>query len=123
MSKRYAEENGFEDVLLLNEQKNIVESLVGTLYLLQGNQILTPGLESGCQDFTYRSAFNKWLNKKQTIYSLIENDVNPFELQKSEEVMILSLEKGFQCVSNYRKTTYPQRKTEDIFNAFSINFF
>ena len=123
MSKRYAEENGFEDVLLLNEKKNIVESLVGTLYLLQGNQILTPGLESGCQDFTYRSAFNKWLNKKQKIYSLIENDVNPFELQKSEEVMILSLEKGFQCVSNYRKTTYPQRKTEDIFNAFSINFF
>ena len=46
-----------------------------------------------------------------------------FELQKSEEVMILSLEKGFQCVSNYRKTTYPQRKTQDIFNAFSINFF
>ena len=24
MSKRYAEENGFEDVLLLNEKKNIV---------------------------------------------------------------------------------------------------
>ena len=123
MSKRYAEENGFEDVLLLNEQKNIVESLVGTLYLLQGNQILTPCLESGCQDFTYRSAFNKWINTKQTIYSLIENDLNPFELQKSEEVMILSLEKGFQSVSNYRKTIYPQRKAEEIFKAFSVSFF
>lgn len=123
MSKRYAEENGFEDVLLLNEQKNIVESLVGTLYLLQGNQILTPGLESGCQDFTYRSVFNKWINKNQTTYSLIENDLNPFELQKSEEVMILSIEKGIQCVSNYRRTTYPQKRVGMIFNDFSDNFF
>ncbi len=122
ISGRYAEENGLEDIILLNEQKNLVESLIGTLYLLQGNQLLTPSLQSGCQDFTLRAAFNKWVRKKHINYSLLENDLNPFELQKSEEVMILSIRKGIQSVSNYRKTSYPQKKAELIFKAFSNNF-
>ena len=123
MSKRYSEENGLEDVLLLNEKKNLVECLGGNIYLLQKDQLLTPSLGSGCQDFTIRNAFNQWIHKNQTTYSLVETDLNPFELQKSEEVMILSLEKGVRSVSNYRKTSYLQKRSEVIFNAFRNNSF
>ena len=63
IGKRYAEENGLDDCILLNDQKNLVETLQGSLYLFQENKILTPNLESGCQDLTFRTAFNEWLLK------------------------------------------------------------
>lgn len=121
MAKRYAEENGLDDVVLLNEQKNLVETLNGTLYLLQKNQLITPKLDAGCQDFAIRGAFNNWLKKQQTPYQLLEQDLNPFELQKSEELMVLSLEKGIQSISNYRKTDFAQLKVQELFQAFNDN--
>ena len=121
MSKSYAEENGLEDVLLLNDKKNLVESKIGTLYLVQENQILTPSLASGCQDLVLRNVFNRWIRKSKNGYSLVETELNPFELQKAEEVIIVSLARGFQGVSNYRKTIYSQKRFELIFNNFSDN--
>jgi len=35
IGKRYAEENGLDDCVFLNDQKNLVETLQGSLYLLQ----------------------------------------------------------------------------------------
>ena len=122
MAKRYAEENGLKDVFLLNEQKNLVEALGGTLYLLQENQLITPNLQAGCQDFVLRSAFHNWLQKEQSTFLLKEDKLNPFELQKSDEVMILSLEKGFVSVSKYRKTQYRQERIKELYSLFSKVF-
>ena len=118
IAKTYAYENGLEDCVLLNDKKNLVEATSGTLYLIQGNNILTPNLESGCQDFALRAAFNLWLEKEQGEYKLCEQVINPFELQKSEEIIILSIEKGIQNVSHYRKTTYTKEKAGLLFASF-----
>jgi len=118
IAKAYALENGLEDCVLLNDHKNLVETTSGSLYLVQGNTILTPHLESGCQDFVIRSAFNQWIGKEQSEYSLIEQAINPFELQKSEEIVLLSIEHGAQYVTHYRKTTYLQKKVSSIFEKF-----
>lgn len=118
IAKTYANENGLEDCVLLNDQKKLVEATSGTLYLIQGNNILTPNLESGCQDFALRAAFNLWLEKGQGEYKLFEQVINPFELQKSEEIIILSIEKGIQNVSHYRKTNYTKEKAGLLFASF-----
>ena len=39
MAARYAEENGLEDMVFLNERKHLVETLKGTLYLVQNNRM------------------------------------------------------------------------------------
>lgn len=123
IGKRYAEENGLNDCVFLNDQKNLVETLQGSLYLLQGGAILTPDLNSGCQDFALRSAFNEWLDKKQKSFQLIEQAVNPFELQKSEELMVLSLKYGGQQIRQYRKTSYKSNKLLELFNSFVSNLY
>ena len=118
IAKSFAEENGLDDVIIMNEFKQVAETLKGSLYLLQSNQLITPKLEAGCQDFALRTEFNNWLNKKTNIYDIIEKDINSFELQRSEEVLVLSLKKGLQSVSNYRKTSFTQKKVNQIFNEF-----
>ena len=118
IGKRYAEENGLDDCVLLNDDKNIVETLQGSLYLFQENKILTPSLECGCQDFGLRSAFNEWLEKEQKSIPLLQQAINPFELQKSEELMVLSLEQGGQNITQYRKTNYNSNKMQQLFSNF-----
>jgi len=119
IAKSYARENGLDDCVLLNNQKNVVETLGGSLYLFQENKLLTPALDSGCQDFVMRTAFNEWIRKTNNPQiELIEQHINPFELQKSDELMVVSIENGGQSVSNYRKTTYKVGRAQALFENF-----
>ena len=118
IAERYALENGLADCILLNTEKNLVETVKGSLYLFQPSKIITPNLESGCQDFALRSAFNDWLRKNTSWGILSEQPVNPFELQKATEVIVLSLANGAQSVSQYRKTSYSIRNTPSLLEAF-----
>lgn len=118
IGKRYAEENGLDDCILLNDQKNLVETLQGSLYLFQENKILTPNLESGCQDFTFRTAFNEWLLKGTAGLELLEQPINPFELQKSKELLVLSIEYGGQSITQYRKTSYNSVQSQKVYRTF-----
>ena len=118
ISSMYAKENGLNDVILLNDQKKITETLNGTIFLLESNQIQTPNLLSGCQNLVFREVFLEWLIKYNKGYNVIEREINPFELQKSEEIFIISLENGLQCVSNYRKSSYLNDKSYHILKKF-----
>ena len=115
---KYAEENGLNDVVLINEHKNIVETYFGTLYLIQDNKILTPSLDSGCQDFAMRSSFNNWLKNEKTTFHIFEIMLSPFEIQKSEEFFVLSIKRGIQIIKNYRKTSYKREKSKFLFEKF-----
>ena len=56
--------------------------------------------------------------KEQDSYEIEEAIIDPFELQKSEDLLIVSLEIGFQLISNYRKTEFKQDQTNDLFKKF-----
>ena len=119
IARSYAKENGLDDCVLLNNDKNLVETLEGSLYCFQGDKILTPSLASGCQDFAIRTAFNDWTKKyKSAEYQLLEQNLNPFELQKSEEVMVLSITRGGQAVTSYRKTNFQSIRSQVLFESF-----
>ena len=118
ISSMYAKENGLNDVVLLNDQKKVTETQNGTIFLLESNQIQTPNLLSGCQDLVFREVFLEWLTKYVKNFNVIEKEINPFELQKSEEIFIISLENGLQCVSKYRKSSYLNDKSYNLFKKF-----
>jgi branched-chain amino acid aminotransferase len=44
----FANENGFDNCLLLNDSKNVVEALQGNLFMVSGNKLITPPISEGC---------------------------------------------------------------------------
>lgn len=115
----YAGENGYQNCLLLNEQKMIVEALNGNLFLVFGKTIKTPPITDGC----LRGVFRKQLIdliKQLSEYTLVEETISPFELQKADELFITNVISGIQPVTKYRKKIYTNDVAKDLINKLNV---
>jgi len=59
----FAKENGYDNCLLLNNQKQVVEALNGNLFLVSGTTIKTPPLKEGCLNGILRKKLITILDK------------------------------------------------------------
>lgn len=109
----YAEENGYDNCLLVNNQKQVVEALNGNLFVIKGNEIKTPPLEHGCLNGILRKKLIEILKKDADI-NLVEEAVSPFELQKADELWITNSIIGIQPVTKYRKKTYENKVAKSL---------
>jgi branched-chain amino acid aminotransferase len=101
----YAQENGLQNCLLLNEEKSVVESLQGNLFLRTGNTVITPPLSEGCLNGIMRKQLLRILAKNEN-YHVLEQAISPFELQKADELFVTNVISGIQSVQLYRKKVY-----------------
>lgn len=101
----FAEENAYDNCLLINEKKNIIEAVNGNIFVVKGNRIKTPPLAEGCIQGIIRKKLIEIINKAEE-YTLDESPVSPFELQKSDEMFITNVIVGIQPITKYRKKTY-----------------
>jgi len=101
----FAKENDFQNCLLLNNEKNVVEALNGNLFLVQDNKLITPSLSEGCINGIMRKQILKIATKIDNI-EIIEGKISPFELQKADELFITNVIMGIQPITKYRKKEY-----------------
>ena len=117
----YTFENDFEDCVLLNEDKQITETIIGAIFVVKGNQIKTPPLTSGCRSSVYRQVVIDLLVKQDGL-DLVEDVVSPFELQKADELFVVSLSNGIQSVKQYRKKVFVSTTAESLFSKFIMGY-
>ena len=101
----YAKENGYDNCLLLNEKKQIIEALNGNLFLVKGETIKTPPINDGCLKGIMRKQLLSILSEMYD-YDIKEVSISPFELQKADELFITNVVRGIQPITKYRKKEY-----------------
>ncbi|MCW5515542.1 aminotransferase class IV [Muriicola sp. Z0-33] len=101
----YAKENGYDNCLLLNQSKQVVEALNANLFLCSGKTIKTPPLKDGCLNGIIRKQLMRII-EEDTTYTLEEKSISPFELQKANELFLTNTIVGIRPVSKYRKAEY-----------------
>ncbi len=104
MASIFAKENDYDNCLLLNENKMLVEAINGNIFVVKDGVLLTPPLSEGCikgimrkQVLEAAKALN--INVQETV-------ISPFDLQKSDEIFITNVIKGIQPITKYRKKEY-----------------
>lgn len=107
----YADENGFNNCLLLNNEKNVVEALNGNLFMLIDNKLITPPIADGCLNGIMRKQVLQ-LSKNNADITFIEQSISPFDLQKADELFITNVITGIQPITKYRK--------KDFKNSFAL---
>lgn len=115
----YAKENGLNNCLILNTNKNVVEALNGNLFLVKGKTIKTPPLSDGCLKGVMRTQLIGIINQIPE-YELVEDSISPFEIQKSDEMFITNVITGIQPVSKYRKKTYTTTVTKLLLQKLNL---
>ncbi|MEK6153559.1 aminotransferase class IV [Flavobacteriaceae bacterium 3-367] len=109
----FAEENGYQNCLLLNHAKQVVEALNGNIFLVKGSRIKTPPTKDGCLNGVLRKRMIQLIGKLDA-YSLEEASISPFELQQADELFITNAIVGIQPVSKYRKKEFDTRVARDL---------
>ncbi|MCR9153927.1 MAG: aminotransferase class IV [Bacteroidetes bacterium] len=114
----FAQENNLDDVLLLNEKKEVIESTKANIFLVKGDDLITPPLESGCL---------KGIMRKQIIelapqlgFTVKEEAFSPFALQKADELWLTNSVQGLQWVGKYRKKTFADQRAQEMVKRLNV---
>jgi branched-chain amino acid aminotransferase len=101
----FANENGLDNCLLLNNSKNVIEALQGNIFMLKGNTLITPPVSEGCLNGVMRKQILALARKIENI-EVVEEIISPFDLQKADELFITNVIKGIQPITKYRKKEF-----------------
>jgi len=115
----YAKENDFDNCLVLNTNKSVVEALNGNLFLVKGNTIKTPPLADGCLKGIMRQQIINVLELLPD-YTLEEASIAPFELQKADELFITNVIQGIVPITNYRKKKFGNATARLILQKINV---
>lgn len=115
----FAKENDYDNCLLLNEQKQVIEALNGNLFIIAGNTVKTPPLTDGCINGIMRKQVLAIL-ESMPHYEVKESSISPFELQKADELFITNIIGGIMPVTKYRKKEYRNELAEELVSKLNI---
>ena len=115
----FAKENGLNNCLLLNTNKQVVEALNGNVFIVKGSSVKTPPLSDGCLKGVMRSQILN-IAKELQEYELVEESVSPFELQKADEVFLTNVITGIQPVSKYRKKEFSNEVAKLLLQKLNV---
>ena len=115
----FAEENGYQNCLLLNEKKQVVEALNGNLFLVKGYKIKTPPILDGCLNGILRKQL-MGIIAQMPDYILEEASISPFELQKADELWVTNTMVGIRPITKYRKKEYTQNIAQEVLAKLNV---
>lgn len=109
----FADENGYDNCLILNDEKNVVEALQSNLFMKTGNVVVTPPVSDGCLNGIMRKQVLEILKKTEGIVAK-ETSISPFDLQKADELFLTNVISGIQPITKYRKKEYGIEFTSEV---------
>lgn len=115
----FADENDYDNCLLLNENKQVVEALNGNIFLVHGNTVKTPPLADGCLNGIIRKQLLEII-KSIPEYSIEEASISPFELQKADEIFVTNVISGIVPITKYRKKEFENGFAKSLLPKLSL---
>lgn len=115
----FASENGYENCLLLNNKKQVVEALNGNVFLVVGHTIKTPPLLDGCLNGIIRKKLIAIISKLEE-YTILEESISPFELQKADEIFLTNSISGITPVTKYRKKKFTNTVSRSLVGKLNL---
>lgn len=109
----YAQENGYQNCILLNGSKMVVEGLNGAVFMVNNNVITTPSIKEGCLNSILRKKIIDLCTKLEA-YEIHEKSISPFDLQKADELFIVNVKNGIIPITKYRKKLFGTTVATDL---------
>lgn len=109
----FADENGLDNCILLNDDRNATEALNGNIFMLKNSVLSTPPISEGCLNGIMRRQILAIAKTVEGI-EVKEEAISPFDLQKADELFITNVIKGIQPITKYRKKEFNTTLSESL---------
>ena len=107
MAAKYASENNYNDVFLMNTNNKIIETTNSNIFILKKGIVFTPPLLDGCVDGSMR---NLLINIITQQYQISIKSINEDDINKCEELILSNAISGVRRVTNFNKVVFKERK-------------
>lgn len=114
----FAKENDYQNCLLLNNAKHVVEALNGNIFWVQDNLVKTPPIMDGCINGIVRKKLIAIIKKLEG-FSIQEVSISPFDLQKADELFITNSILGIKPITKYRKKEFQNTVAKNLLGKLS----
>jgi len=104
MAGMYAQEEGFDEVILLNDSGNMCEATSSNVFLYINGILYTPALTEGCVAGVMRKKILQ-LAKKMNI-AVVESSLGPNLLEEADEVFFTNAINGIKWAVAWEKKRY-----------------
>ena len=111
MAKIFADREGANEAILLNQYGRVCEAGYYNIYIINGDTISTPPLSEGCIE----GCFRKYLIRN---FGITEKPLSIDEVLVADEVFLTNSVRFVQPVTSFKGHTYSTEKTIELFQAF-----
>jgi len=112
----YGLENEYDVCLLMNTQKELVQTHLGSFFCVMDQEIVTPELNSGLLINVWRTQAIKGFNEAGL--KVVEKSMSLFDLQKADGVFVLGPQTGFIAVDQFRKTAFDRSSCQHALDSW-----
>ena len=109
----FAKENDLQNCLLMNDSKNVIETLNGNVFMLMNKQLITPPISEGCLNGVMRKQILEIAKKIENL-EVVEAIISPFDLQKADELFVTNVITGIQSITQYRKKIFETKLSQKL---------
>jgi branched-chain amino acid aminotransferase len=121
MASIFAKENNFDDVLILNELGNVIESTNSNIFISSNGVLYTPPLAEGCIGGIMRmKLINLAISKGIVVY---ENKMPPQHLMAADEILFTNTIQGIRWVGKYKDKRYFNSMAKRLNDALNEDIF
>ena len=118
LSSIFANENDLDEAIILNSESNICETTASNVFIVTDKHLITPPISSGCVNGIIRKQIIE--NASLWGYTIKEKNIKSFELIKADEVFLTNSIKWIQWVGSYKKRTYTNDISSDLFKKLQM---
>ena len=116
IASREIREKHWDEGLLLNTRKELVEAVSSNLFCFQNGALYTPNLESGCIAGVTRKALIEFARSQGL--AVHENAIPLSQIQNAQEIFLTNAISGIRPVSQFRDIKFSSEKSRAIFEQF-----
>jgi branched-chain amino acid aminotransferase len=101
LALQYAQQHGADEGVFGNTQGNLCEGTGSNVFIVRGDDVVTPPLSSGCLAGVTRSLVLEW-------FAAQEADIDLADLADADEVFLTSSTRGIQPVGRWDTRLWPE---------------
>ena len=114
-----ASENNLDDLFIVNQKSEIIESSNSNVFFFKEDVLLTPPLNSGCIEGVMRIEVIR--AAKDLGINVLESNVYEEDLEKSREIFLTNVISGIRWVGGYKKKRFYNFISKKIIEKLNKN--